>query len=126
VLPLFWILLTGGFQLVRGMYAYARLVEAVSRGARFAARVDFDEPGHTFTGKIANVVVCGSTAACASSAVPGLTAANVRTTWTSDPGGNPATLTVSIRDFSYRVLLKTFSWNGKPSVTVRFGGVYKS
>jgi Flp pilus assembly protein TadG len=126
VLPLFWLMMTGGFQLVRGIYAYARLVEAVSRGARFAMRVDFDEPNHAFTASVANVVICGSTATCASPAVPGLTAANVRVTWTKDTAGTPSTITVAIQSFSYRILLRTFSWNGKPAVTVRYAGVFKS
>src|SRR5512144_128185 len=54
ILPLFWALFTGMFQFGKSIWLYARIQEAVAAGARYASHVDFDEPGHTFAGRIAN------------------------------------------------------------------------
>jgi Flp pilus assembly protein TadG len=126
VVPAMFLLLAGAVQFGEATYLYARLVEGVARGARYASRATFDEPGHTFAAKVANVVVCGTPAACAGQGLVGISAANVSVTWTKDTHGVPQTLTVKITNFSRSILMRTFSWNGKPAVTTQFCGVFKS
>jgi len=126
VLPLFWTLLAGVIQFGRAICVYSRLVEAVAAGARYASRVDFDEPSHTFVPQVVNVVVCGIPAGCGTPVVTGLRTTHVAVSWTRDANGVPTTVTVAIQNFSYSLLLRSFVWSGKPKVTARYAGVYKS
>ncbi len=121
---LLWALLAGVFRFGYSMFVYESLVSAVAGAARYAARVDFDSPGHTFIAKVKNVAVYGSPAGGTRPLAPGMTPANVNVTWTVDEVGVPVTLTVSVVDYSVNAVFQTFTWSGKPSVTVRFAGSY--
>jgi len=121
---LLWLLLSGGFRYGYSVYAYESLLNAVAGAARYAARVDFDEPGHTFITGVKNMAVYGSPTGGGSPLAPELSAANVQVTWTSDATGLPLTIRVSIINYTVHPVFHSLSWSGKPSVTVRFSGRY--
>ena len=123
---LLWLLLGGAFRLGYTMYMYESLVSAVAGAARYAARVDFDSPGHAFVDRVKNMATYGSPVTGPAPLVPGLTTDNVRVAWTTDASGYPMTMTVSIINYRVNAVFQTFLWNGKPSVTVRFAGRYLS
>lgn len=126
VLLLFAALLSGCFRFGYSIYVYESLVSAVAGAARYAARVDFDEPGHTFVNGVVNMAVYGSPAAGTVPLAPGLAPGNIAVTWTTDGKGLPLTITVSVTGYSVNALFQTFTWTGKPRVTVRYAGVYKA
>jgi Flp pilus assembly protein TadG len=123
---LLWLLLGGTFRLGYSMYVYESLVSAVAGAARYAARVEFDSPGHAFVANVKNMVVYGSPTGGTAPMAPGLTTGNVDVKWTTDERGVPQTLTVAIVNYQLNAIFQTFTWSGKPSVTVRFAGTYKT
>jgi Flp pilus assembly protein TadG len=125
VFLLFWCLLGGCFRVAYSTYVYYSLVSAVAGAARYAARVDFDIPNHSFVPAVANMAVYGSPAGGGTASAPGLSTGNISVAWTSDSTGAPLTMTVSVQNYSVNALFQTFTWSGKPSVTVRYAGSYK-
>ena len=119
---LLWLLLSGGFQYGYSIFAYSSLLNAVAGAARYAARVDFDEPDHTFVSSVKNMAVYGSPTGSGTALAPELTVANISVTWTKDATGMPITITVSVVDYTAHPVFQSLSWSGKPSVTVRFAG----
>ena len=90
-----------------------RLADAVAGGARYASRVDFDDPDHTFVGLVKNMTVYGNPDGTGHPLAPGLTTGIVSVTWTTDAKGVPQTITVGITS------------SNKPSVTVQYTGSFK-
>jgi Flp pilus assembly protein TadG len=125
VFGLLWLLLTGAFRLGYSIYIYESLVSAVAGAARYAAHVDFDVPNYTFAGPVKNMAVYGSPSGAGGALAPGLVPSNIVVTWTTDAKGVPLTLTVSVTNYTVNTLFQSFTWSGKPSVTVRFAGTYK-
>jgi Flp pilus assembly protein TadG len=123
---LLWLLLSGCFRLGYSIYLYQSLLNTVSGAARFAARVDFDEPNHNFVGLVRNMAVYGNPAGGATPLVPGLATGNIAVSWTLDVKGVPATITVDVTDYSVNAVFQSFTWSGKPSITVHYVGSYKS
>jgi Flp pilus assembly protein TadG len=122
---LFWILVSGCFRVAYPAYVYSSLAGAVDGGARYAARVPFDAPTHTFVTKVANMAAYGSPNGSGAALAPGLTASNISVTWTTDTSGAPVTMRVAITGYSVNALFQTFTFSGKPAVTVRYAGTYK-
>jgi Flp pilus assembly protein TadG len=118
-------LLSGCFRIGYSAYVYGALVNAVDCGARYAARVDFDVPNHTFVSAVANMAATGTPDGSGSALAPGLAASNISVTWTTDTSGAPLTVSVSVAGYSVNALFQTFTFSGKPSVTVRYAGSYK-
>lgn len=125
VFLLLWALLSGCFRIAYSAYGYASLVSAVDGAARYAARVPFDVPGHGFVSKVANMAAYGSPAGGGPPLAPSLTPGNVSVSWTTDTTGAPLTMTVAVTGYSVNALFQTFTFSGKPSVTVRYSGTYK-
>lgn len=125
VFLLLWALLSGCFRIAYSAYVYAALVNAVDGAARYAARVPFDVPGHTFVGKVANVAAYGSPDGTGSALAPNMTRGNISVSWSTDTSGAPLTITVAVTGYSVNALFQTFTFSGKPSVTVRYAGTYK-
>lgn len=123
---LLWAALAGVFQFGYAMYIYNELLIATAQGARFASTVDFDSSGQTFITQVKNIVVYGSPNGGVNPLVPGLTVANISVNWLADSAGVPQTMTVSIVNYTCDAVFRSFTWNGKPLVTVRYMGVYKS
>ena len=123
---LLWALLGGCFKLGYSIYLYQSLLNAVAGAARYAARVDFDEPNHTFVTAVRNMAVYGDPAGGTSPLTAGLAPANISVTWSYDAKGVPSTITVSVIGYSVNAVFQTLTWTGKPAVTVRYAGTYKS
>jgi Flp pilus assembly protein TadG len=123
---LLWVLLGGAFRLGYSMYVYHSLVTAVADAARYAARANFDEPNHAFAAAVKNMAAYGSPAGGAGGLAPGLQPAHISVTWVKDGKGVPVTITVAVTNYSVNAVFQTFTWSGKPAVTVRFAGTYKS
>ena len=121
-----WALFSGVFQYGYSMYIYNNLAIAVANGANYAARVQFDDPDHTFATAVKNMVVYGSPAAGTTPMVAGLGTGNVAVSWTTDSEGVPQTITVGITGFTVNAVFKTFTFTNKPQVTVKWFGVYKT
>ncbi len=126
VFGLLWLLLAGTFRVGYSIYLYQSVLNAMAGAARYAARVDFDEPHHTFAAAVRNVAVYGSPAGGSVPLAPGLTTSNILVTWTVDAKGVPATISVSVGGYSVNAVFQSFTLSGKPSVTVRYAGSYKS
>ena len=126
VFGLLWLLLSGCFRLGYSIYLYQSLVSSVAGAARYASRVDFDEPGHTFAASVRNMAVYGSPAGGTVPVVPALAASNISVTWTVDAQGVPMTITVKVVNYSVNAVFQSFTWSGKPAITVCYAGSYKS
>ncbi len=123
---LLWATLVGVFQFGYAMYIYNELAIATAQGARFASTVDFDSTSQTFLTQVKNMVVYGSPTGGTSPLVQGLTAANVSVSWTADASGVPQNMTVSIVNYTCDAIFRSFTWNSKPLVTVRYMGAFKT
>ncbi|MFB3828868.1 MAG: TadE/TadG family type IV pilus assembly protein [Bryobacteraceae bacterium] len=121
VFGLLWLLLSGVFRLGYSMYLYHRLLGAVAEAARYASRVTFD-PGHTFVPAVRNMAVYGQPTTGTAPLAPGLAVQHIAVTWTTDASGMPLTITVAVSGYTADALFQTFTWDGKPSATVRFCG----
>ncbi len=126
VLPLFWAILAGGVRLGFSAYVYQSLLNSVAGAGRYAARVDFDEPSHTFAARVRNMAVYGSPSGGGAALVPGLTTDQISVTWSLDSRGVPATITVAVNGYWVNAVFQSFTFAGKPAVTVRYAGSYKS
>ena len=119
-----WAFLVGIFQFGYTMYIYNGLASTVATGARFASQVRFDPPGNSFVPKVKNMVVYGSPGGGGQPLVPGLTLEQVEVTWTTDAAGVPQTITVAIRDYAVNAVFTTYHFSRKPSVTMRYAGIF--
>jgi Flp pilus assembly protein TadG len=119
-----WGLLSGAFRYGYSMYIYESLVTAVAGAARYGARVDFDAKTHSFVAAVKNMAVYGSPITGQVPLAPHLTVDNIDVTWTSDATGVPRTMTLKVINYSVNAVFQSFTWSGKPSVTVRFAGRY--
>jgi len=122
---LVWALFAGVFQFGYTSYVYNGLMSSVANGGRFASRVAFDAPTQNFVTQIKNVVVYGSPSGGTATLVPGLTTSNVNVTWTTDSAGVPDTISVSVQNFTVDAVFTSFTFTNKPSVTMKYAGVYK-
>ncbi|MCC6859111.1 MAG: pilus assembly protein [Bryobacterales bacterium] len=121
-----WMFFSGVFQFGYSIYVYNSLTTAVGNGARYAARVDFDDPAHTFVDQVRSMVVYGTPAGDGKAMVPGLTPGHVSVTWTADAKGVPQTITVGVVNYTLDTIFKTYRFHNKPRMTVRFLGSYKT
>jgi Flp pilus assembly protein TadG len=126
VFGLLWILLSGCFRIGYSIYIYQSALNALAGAARYAARVDFDEPNHAFAAKVRNMAVYGNPAGGTAPLAPGLRTGDISVAWEYDAKGVPVTITVSLSGYSVNAVFQSFTWSGKPSVTVRYSGSYKS
>ena len=126
VFGLLWLLLAGGFRIGYSIYLYQSLLSSVAGAARYAARVDFDEPNHTFVAAVRNMAVYGSPTGGTAPLAPGLGTGNISVTWTTDGKGVPLVITVAVTGYTANAVFQSLTWSGKPSVAVRFAGSYKS
>lgn len=91
------------FQFGYMIYVYESLASAVSNGAAFAARDDFNASSTaTFVSQAQDMVVYGSAGGGGTALAPGLTTTMVNVTWTSEAAGVPQTITVSISSYARR------------------------
>lgn len=121
-----WTILSGVFQFGYAMYIYNSLECAVVGAGRYAARVDFDSPAHTFVTQVKNIAVYGNPSGTGTALAPGLTTAKVNVTWTVDSMGVPQTITVAISSYRVDAIFKSYIFTNKPRITVSYLGSYKT
>ncbi len=126
IFPLFWAILAGGFRIGFSAYVYQSLLNSVAGAGRYAARVDFDEPNHTFAARVRNMAVYGSPSGGGAALVPGLTTGQITVTWSLDARAVPITITVAVNGYQVNAVFQSFTFIGKPAVTVRYAGSFKS
>ncbi len=104
-----------------------QLTSAVRSGARYASTIEFDDPAHTFVDRVQRFVAFGTadSATEQQSQAPGLRPQHVSVTWSRDPAGAPATITVSVRDYQLPFLFQNRMLEGRPKATVQFAGSWQ-
>ena len=117
--------LSGAAQYGYSMYVYNCLETAVSGGAAFASRATLDTRNSAFETEVKNVVVYGSPSGTGAALAPGLTTAAVSVVRTPS-SGFPDRITISISSITVNTVFRTFTFTGKPSVSVRFSGKYRT
>lgn len=117
-----WALFAGIYQFGYTFFVYNRLMTTVTNAAALGAKLQYDT-GNTsqFSSAVTNMVLYGSTSAGTSVIVPGLANSNVSVN-ANLLNSMPTNVTVSINNFSVNALFTTFTFNGKPSVTMPYMG----
>jgi Flp pilus assembly protein TadG len=125
---------TGVFQFGYSMYIYNELESAVRAGVRYASLAKISNSGDrtvptSFNTAVKNMVVYGtpSPGQNPTSVAPGLTTnnvSNVTVTW--DSGNVPTSVSVSINSYTVDAVFKTFTFAGKPRLTMPYFGEYCS
>ena len=119
---LLWALFAGVYQFGYTFFIYNRLMTAVTNAAAVGSKLTYDT-GNTsqFTNAVTNMVLYGSTTAGSTPIVPGLSSSNV--TVSVNPSNlAPAYVTITINSFTVDALFHSFTFNGKPSVTMSYTG----
>ena len=118
---------TGTFGFGYTFYRYNTLATAVADGARYASLRPYDSPNPTpssaFNTAVQNIVVYGDPAGGSSPIVPGLQTTNVIVTPVF-AFGVPSAITVSISGYTIDAVVTQNTFNGKPSVTYPYTGIY--
>lgn len=122
----------GIFQFGYMFYAYNVLVNAVRDGARYASLKPYDSasatPSSDFLTAVQNQVVYGNSnpGNGATPILNGLTTDNVSLVVTPGPAGlamtPPASMTVSITNFTINSMFSSAALNGRPSSTFPYTG----
>lgn len=120
---------TGTFQFGYTFLKYNDLLNAVERGARYAALKSYDSatgtPSSAFAAAVKNVAVYGTPAPTEGSApaVDGLTTGNVQVMVTF-ANGVPNAVTVSISGYIVRSVFSPTTLTNKPRVTYTYQGIW--
>ncbi len=121
-----WAILSGALEIGYSTYTYMALAKVVTDGAIYASRAAFEEPGHAYTSAVKNMVVYGSPTGGQQPLAPALSTDNATVSLTRDTAGVPQTVTVAISGYRINALFRTYTLAGRPSVTVRYMGVYRT
>ena len=118
---------TGTFQFGYTFLQYNNLANAVARGARYASLVPYDSattaPSDAFRAAVQNMVLCGSSATCASPVLSGLTANNVILSVTF-ANGIPSAMTVAISGYTINSVFALTTLTNKPQATYVYQGIW--
>lgn len=116
------LMFTGVYQFGYTFYIYNAMLVSTTGAAELASTYSYDT-GDTsaYTTAITNMVLYGDTVAGTNPIVPGLTAANVSVS-ISFNNSIPTDVTVSIASYTVDTFFKTFTFTGKPRVTVAYLG----
>ncbi len=128
VLPVFLVLLVAVAEFGLYFYTYTTLAKATRVGARYLSARVYTDGEKT---KARNLVVCGSTSACAtgSEVIKDLTTGNVTITSTGGSTTFPQTVTVRITGYNYQPIFDLSKFTGgaswqnvavSPSTTMRY------
>ncbi len=118
------ILFTSVFQFGYSIWTYHCLENSVQNAAEAAARMTYTTSSvSSYTDKVKNLVVYGSTTAGTAPIVPGLATSNVAVD-THNVSGFPTNVTVSIQNYTVNAIFGTRTFN-KPRVTVQFVGLVR-
>ncbi len=121
-----WAIASAVFEFGYSMYVYNSLVSALTHAGLYAARETFTEPGSDFTNAVRNMAVYGAPDGGTRALAPGLTPGHVTVDLTRDAAGVPATVSVGVTGYQIKALFRTYTLDGRPRVSVRWMGVYKT
>ncbi len=121
-----WAILSGALEIGYSTYTYMALSKAVTDGGIYASRAVFEEPGRAYISAVKNMVVYGSPTGGQQAVAPALAPDNVTVSWTRDAAGVPQTARVAISGYRINALFRSYTLAGRPSVTVRYMGVYRT
>ncbi len=122
--------MAGTFQFGYTFYVYNQLVTAVGNGGRYAAmrtyRAATPQDVEKGANAIRNMVVYGDSqpAGDAVPVVAGLTPDQVDVRWITNAAHTPASVNLSVRNYTVNAIFKTFTFTGRPGVEFPFVGRY--
>ena len=117
--------LSGVVQFGYSMYIYNCLEAAVAGAAAHASRATLDTSNGDFETGVKNMVVYGNLSGEGPVLVPGLQTSQVSVARTPAEGV-PDRITVGITSVTVNAIFRSFTFTGKPKVTVRFSGKYRT
>jgi Flp pilus assembly protein TadG len=123
--------LAGTFQFGYTFYVYNGLVTAVGNGGRYAATRTYhggsEQEVERDNRAIRNMVVYGDPepAIDAAPVIAKLKPEQVEVRWIMDDKGAPASVNVSIREYTVDAVFKTFTFTGRPGVEFPYVGKSK-
>ena len=119
---------TGTFQFGYSFLQYNNLKNAVVRGAQYGSLVPYDSftptPSTAYLNAVKNMVLYGSTTAGTSTVLTGLTASNVNVTVSFGTIYMPATVTVSISNYTINSIFASRTLTTKPIATFIYHGIW--
>ena len=122
-----WLAFTGVFQFGYSTFLYNGLVGQVANAARYSSRADFDSTDtNRFVTTVKNVAVYGNPEGTGKPLNPMLDAAHVRVSWQADAAGVPRTIQVDVVNLHVNAIFRSFRFDSRPGVTVRYAGKYIS
>jgi Flp pilus assembly protein TadG len=129
-------LFTGTFQFGYSFYVYNSLVTAVRDATRYASVRELWKNSNDrtvpdqFRTDVQNMAVFGTTTPQSTDQpiAPGLATSNVAVAvqYTPAPANKPITVTISVNNYSLDAIFRTFTFNGKPALTMPYLGIYCS
>jgi len=120
---MFWMLLSGVYQIGYAYYIYDRLVVATANAAELGSRITYDmSNASAYSTTLKNMVLYGSEIAGTYPVAPGLTTANAAVNAHPDGNGVPRYVTVNITGYTINDLFTSFSLPNKPGATGLYFG----
>jgi len=119
---LLWALFVGVYQFGYTFFIYNRLMTAVTNATALGSKLTYDTANASqFSNAVTNMVLYGSTTSGTTTLLPGLSSSNVSVS-VNPRNSMPTNVTVTINNFTINALFRTFSFNGKPTVTMAYIG----
>jgi len=117
-----WALFAGIYQFGYTFFIYNRLMTTVTSAAELGSKLTYDTANTSqFTNAVTNMVLYGSTTAGTTPLVPRLSSSNVSVSVNAQ-NSIPTNVTITINSFTVDALFHSFTFNGKPSVTMAYTG----
>ncbi len=118
---------TGTFQFGYTFLQYNTLMNAVSRGARYASLAPYDSltttPSVAFQSYVNNMVLYGSPSTGTTPVFSDLSTANITLT-VAFKNGVPGSVTVAITGYTINSIFATFTLTNKPQITYTYQGIW--
>ena len=118
---------SGTFQFGYTFLQYNTLMNAVSRGARYASLAPYDSitttPSVAFQSSVNNMVLYGSPGTGTTPVVSDLTTANITLT-VAFRNGVPGSVTVAITGYTINSIFSTSILTNKPRITYTYQGIW--
>ena len=117
----------GTFQFGYTFLQYNTLMNAVSRGARYASLAPYDSqtttPSGAFQSSVNNMVLYGSPSTGTTPVFSDLSTANITLT-VAFKNGVPGSVSVAITGYTINAIFATFTLTNKPQITYAYQGIW--
>ena len=122
-----WFVFMGTFQFGYTFWLYNGAAVQIAEAARYASRADYDDRNSDYLNEVKNMAVYGTPTVTTTTAraVPGLNTSNISVVFTP-AAGVPQYVTVGIGTWTVNSVFRTFTFTGKPAVTVKYVGKYQT